>query len=103
MTNKESDTEGVPEDWHPADIKAALEKRGWSLSKLSRAHGYKRGSAAKALYHPWPRMERIIAKVLDLEPWQIWPSRYNDSGSSNRGPGGRPPYIHSATIDGSKG
>ena len=28
------------QDWHPADVKCALEKAGWSLRRLSRHHGY---------------------------------------------------------------
>ena len=37
------------ENWHPADIGAALKKRGHSLSGLSIANGYHRWAAGKAL------------------------------------------------------
>jgi Ner family transcriptional regulator len=63
-------------DWHRADIKAALEKAGWTLRKLSIKHGYCVFAAAQALHRPWPRMERIIARAIGVRPSEIWPSRY---------------------------
>jgi lambda repressor-like predicted transcriptional regulator len=44
------DGDHVP-DWHPADILAALKKRGRSLAGLSVAHGYHATAAGKALKH----------------------------------------------------
>ena len=41
-------------DWHPADILAALKKRGHSLAGLSVANGYHPTAAGKALKTPWP-------------------------------------------------
>lgn len=67
-----------PSDWHPADVQAALKKRGWSFRKLSIAHGYDAGSLNVALRRPWPRAERIIARTIGVEPWDIWPSRYDE-------------------------
>lgn len=64
------------EDWHPADVKAALEKKGWSLRRLSFAHGYSANAAVLALRRPYPKMERIIAEAIGLLPSDIWPSRY---------------------------
>jgi Ner family transcriptional regulator len=63
-------------DWHPADVLAALKKRGKSLAGLSVAHGYHPTAAGKALNKPWPALERIIAAELGLSPDVIWPSRY---------------------------
>ena len=63
-------------DWHPADIQAALKKRGLSLTGLSIANGYHRTAVGKALSHSWPKMEHIIATALDETPQAIWPSRY---------------------------
>jgi len=64
-------------DWHPADIQAALKKRGWSLRRLSLACGYSAGSLKAVLGKPWPRAERAIANALGMTPWDIWPSRYD--------------------------
>ena len=72
------DTE--PQDVHPADLKALLEKRGLSLAQVSRNAGYSPTAAGRALRTPWPALEEVIAQVLDLEPKQIWPSRYDING-----------------------
>jgi Ner family transcriptional regulator len=71
-------------DWHPADVLAALKKRGKTLSGLSRDHGYHATAAGKALKRPWPALEALIAAALDLAPEQIWPSRYDRSRQRRR-------------------
>lgn len=63
-------------DWHPADVLAALKKRGKTLAGLSVANGYHPTAAGKALKRRWPALEAIIADALELSPAQIWPSRY---------------------------
>ena len=78
MTSNEQHSTQQPSDWHPADVKAELDKRGWSLSRLSIAAGFSRNAAAMALHKPWPLAERVIAHVLECDPWDIWPSRYTN-------------------------
>lgn len=81
--NADNDLQGNPhtsEDWHPADVLAALKKRGHSLAGLSVANGYHPTAAGKALKQPWPAVERILADALGLPPQAIWPSRYNGEG-----------------------
>lgn len=69
-------------DWHKADIKAALHKRGLTMKGLSIANGYRSVDAvAQALHRPYPKVERIIAQALGVEAKTIWPSRY--SGKRN--------------------
>ncbi len=63
-------------DWHPADIQAALKKRGHSLAGLSVAAGYHPTAAGKALKRPWPALEAVIAKAMEMTPEDIWPARY---------------------------
>lgn len=65
-------------DWHQADIIAALKKRGTTLSELSRQSGFSSTTLCNALVRPWTKGEIIIATALDLEPKEIWPSRYID-------------------------
>lgn len=72
MTNKK------PQDWHRADIVAALRKRNTSLAAESRRAGLAAGTLSNALNKPWPRGERIIAEALGVTPEKIWPSRYHD-------------------------
>lgn len=73
------------QDWHRADIKAALEKRGWTLRRLSQANGFAATYLANALDRPVPRGEAIIADVIGVPAQQIWPSRYEADGSPRRG------------------
>jgi len=76
-------------DWHRADIKAALEKKGWSLRRLSIKHGYGAGSIKLALRLPWPKAEKLIAAAISVKPQQIWPSRYHANGTPKSGRGER--------------
>jgi Ner family transcriptional regulator len=80
MNESESKDPNVPPDWHPADILAALKKRGHSLAGLSVTNGYHPTAAGKALKQPWPAMERIVADALGVSPPVIWPSRYDSEG-----------------------
>lgn len=90
------------EDWHPADIKAALAKKGWSLNQLGLEHDYTTKSAlARAFQGPYPKAERIIAKTLGMKPEDIWPSRYDADGKPNRPRGRqpmRPPHVKKRTT-----
>jgi len=65
-------------DWHPADIIAALRKRGTTLAAVSRAAGLSSSTLANALTRPWPKGEWLIADQLEIHPAEIWPSRYID-------------------------
>lgn len=77
-------TKKSQQDWHRADIVAALHKQGWSLRRLSLHHGYKSAGALKnALDRPWPKGERIIAGVIGLPPESIWPTRYHKAFSGH--------------------
>lgn len=75
----------VPQDWHKADIKAALEKAGWSLRKLSLEHGKSAGYYREVLHRPNPAAESALAEILKATPQEIWPSRYEPSGVPRRG------------------
>ncbi len=66
----------VPSDWHQADIIASLKKSGTNMSALSEANGYSRNGLRNALYRPYPKAEKIIAKAIGVEPKDIWPTRY---------------------------
>ena len=71
-------------DWDPWDIKAALGKKGYSLSSVALKNGYCKTSTSDALRRPWPNMERIIAEIIGREPWEIWPSRYDENHQPKR-------------------
>ena len=63
-------------DWHRIDIVAALHKRGVTMRGLSEGAGLKPDTLKNALHRSYPKGERIIANALDMEPANIWPSRY---------------------------
>ncbi len=65
-------------DWHPADIIAALRKRGTSLAAESRKAGLSSSTLANTLSRPWPKGEMLIARAIGTPAWDIWPSRYYD-------------------------
>ena len=84
---KKPDTE--IQDWHPADIKAAVQKKGTSLARLSRQNGLSSSMCGQALKKPYPKMERLIATCIGETPQVIWPSRYNLDGTPKSGRGER--------------
>lgn len=76
-------------DWHRADIKAAIEKSGWSLRRLALAHGYNPKSLSLVLHTPWPKAEAIVADAIGVPAHRIWPSRYDRTGKPRSGRGER--------------
>lgn len=64
------------EDWHRADIVAALKKQGWSVAALAREAGLAQSTLYTALSRPYPRGEKIIASALGKKPEDIWMKRY---------------------------
>lgn len=81
----------APQDWHPSDIKAALDKAGWSLRQLGFYHGYEGDSSlSEAFRRPWPKAEGIIAEAIGRKPQELWPTRYGADGKPNRRMGRQP-------------
>jgi len=66
-------------DWHPADVKAALAKAGYTFARIARENGFCSNSPNTVLWRGWRRMERIVADIIGVEPETIWPSRYGGS------------------------
>lgn len=56
------------QEWHPADIIAALKKRGTSLAAVSRNAGLASSTLTNALNRRWPKGERLIAEALGVAP-----------------------------------
>ncbi|GKW31821.1 DNA-binding protein [Pectobacterium carotovorum subsp. carotovorum] len=70
------------QDWHRADIIAALHKKNIKLAALSRQAGLSDATLANTFYRPWPKGEKLIAEALDMDPAEIWPSRYHDEAGN---------------------
>lgn len=92
----------TPQDWHKADIIAAVHKSGTSIQGLSFKAGYRRTTLGNALVAPYPKCELIIAEHLGLKPQVIWPSRYNADGTPKSGRGERGLGRYKAKFNGSK-
>lgn len=81
MNNTTTQETTPAQDWHPADIRAALYKAGWTLAALAREHGLTSPtSISKALTNSFPLNEKRIADALGIHPKEIWPSRYYENG-----------------------
>jgi Ner family transcriptional regulator len=64
-------------DWHPWDIKAALAKKGYSFARIAKENNYARTSPNDVLRRPSTILENIVASIIGVNPWDIWPSRYD--------------------------
>lgn len=71
-------------DWHKADIKAALEKAGWTLRKLAQHHGLAPNTLAPVFVRPYPRAEGIVATAIGRRPEELWPSRFDPAINPRR-------------------
>ena len=77
-----NDPSQIAEDWHPSQVRAALNMKGYTLAKLGEEHGLKSGDTlSKTLTRSYPLGERRIADAIGVHPMVIWPSRYNEDGS----------------------
>lgn len=66
------------ENWHRADILAAIKKRGGTLAQLSRDNGLHERTLYNALERHWPKGEQIIADFIGIPVFTIWPERYKN-------------------------
>jgi len=66
--------------WHPEDIKAAIRKRGTTLSALATQAGLHESTVRNALYRCIPAADEEIAGFLKLPKHALWPDRYDAEG-----------------------
>lgn len=81
MTTKRTPKKTSRQDWHPADVVAALHKRGITLRKLATQHSVSGEAVVKALRERNLPSEKRIADAIGISPQDIWPTRYNPDGS----------------------
>lgn len=80
MNNTENTKKPINIDWHPADIVAALRKKGHSLRQLSKNNGYSPTTISRAMVGRSIKAEQLIAEAIGVEAMAIWPSRYTERG-----------------------
>lgn len=70
---------------HQEEIKAAIRMKGSTLKQLALDNGFDASAVSVALQKPWPAVEAVIAKHIDIEPKDIWPLRYRPDGTHRSG------------------
>ncbi len=65
---------------HPADIMAAIAKKGSNLSRIARAHKISHAATSVALRKPCYVGEQAVANFLETPAHVIWPNRYDSNG-----------------------
>lgn len=75
----------APQDWHKADIIAALHKAGTSFRKLALARGVHPNGFTNVLRSSRPSWQTVIAEAIGVPPQTIWPTRYHPDGTHKRG------------------
>lgn len=71
---------------HPEDIKAAIRKRGKTLSQLSRDNNLAVATVRCALKERIPKADKIISSFIETPLHVIWPSRYDEQGNRIKTP-----------------
>ncbi|UCQ36766.1 helix-turn-helix domain-containing protein [Edwardsiella piscicida] len=70
------DQNASTENWHRADILAAIKKRGGTLAQLSRDNGLHERTLYNVLERHWPKGEKIVSDFIGVPVSTIWPERY---------------------------
>jgi len=65
-------------------IKQRLALMDYSFSKLARLQGVKKQNIAIVKHFPYPKYEHLIAESIGLNPWELWPDRYDAAHNPNR-------------------
>ncbi len=78
-------------------IRGQLLIRNLPLAAVAARLGVSRQAVHTALFKPYPRMEREIARLLGIEPQALWPERYGPDGKPNRKTGPKPVNKNSTT------
>lgn len=65
---------------HPADIKAAIYKKGFTLKELSISRGFKPQDVSNCFETGRPSVEVAISEFLDISLYVLWPDRYRPDG-----------------------
>ena len=66
---------------HPEDIKAAVRKRGKTLTQLAQDSGLWESACRLALIRPSPPGNRAIAAFLGCTVHDLWPQWFNPDGT----------------------
>lgn len=62
--------------WHRADIRAAVEKAGKTLTRLALDNGLEEWACRHALARRHQPGEKAIAALIGVPLWELWPGRW---------------------------
>lgn len=85
--------------WHRLDIRAAIEKRGQTLTELAEAKGLHPAACRRAVVARHTPGERAIAEFIGVPLWELWPDRWQAPAA----PGGQPVRIDNRRRAGDPG
>ena len=69
--------------WTPEFIKFRIRTVHGSMANLARSSGVDPAVIRRALRHPYPRIEALIARAIGVTADEIWPERYTREKLSN--------------------
>ncbi len=75
--------------WHRAQIRAAVEMKGRTLTQLALDNGLEEWACRHALTRRHIPGEKAIAAAIGVPVWELWPGRWR----APRYPGGEPSRI----------
>ena len=84
-------------------IKQRLAQSDSSFAKLTKLHGVKKQNIAIVKHSPYPKYERLIAESIGLDPWDLWPQRYDAAHNPNRISSRYPGHKHFLNLSKSGG
>lgn len=87
--------QGQVEGWHREDIKAAVRKKGRSLTQLAQDAGLYASACRLAMTQPQFEGEQAIARFIGVPAHKLWPERYDPDGTPKH-PRARKEHIASA-------
>ncbi len=68
------------EGWHREDIIAAVRKRGSTLKRLGREHGFALHTVNQCLTKRFPNAHEVVANFLGVSRGEVWPHWYDADG-----------------------
>lgn len=66
--------------WHPADITAAVRKKGMTLTALALTNGLSESACRKALLTKYAKAEIVISHFINVPLHELWPDRWTADG-----------------------
>lgn len=73
-------------EWHRADIKAAVEKKGKTLAQLALDAGLEDWACRHALGRRHRPGELAIAALIGVPVWELWPGRWRKPSKEGAAP-----------------